>query len=71
MPDPDLEIGGGGGGGSGHPDLKIRWGPSLQKKFFSAFRASVWAKNKGEPGPPGPSPGFATWRVRIINANLL
>ena len=60
MPDPDLEIGGGGRGGSGHPDLKIRGWPSLQKKKFSALRASVWAKNKGEPAPPGPSPGFVT-----------
>ena len=28
--------------------------PDFQK-FFSAFRASIWSKNKGGPGPP-PSP---------------
>ena len=40
------------------PDLEIRgaWSP---KKFFSAPWASVWTKNKGELGPPGPSPGSA------------
>ena len=36
-----LEKGGGGGGRS----------PKNSKKFFSALRASVWSKNKGEPGP--------------------
>ena len=29
-------------------------------KFFSARRASIRSKNKGGPGPPGPSPGSAT-----------
>ena len=29
----------------------------LQKNFFSALRASFCSKNKGETGPPGPSPG--------------
>ena len=29
-------------------------------KFFSALRASVWAKNKGDARSPGPSPGSAT-----------
>ena len=53
MADPDLEIRGaviqtlGGGGG-------------LPKNFFSALRASVWSRNKGVPGPPGPSLGSAT-----------
>ena len=40
VPDPDLEIKGGGGG-------KRR--RSL-RKLFSALRASVWSKNKGERG---------------------
>lgn len=34
---------GGGGGG-------------LQKIFYRALGASVWSKNKGELGPPGPLP---------------
>ena len=42
MPDTDLKIRGGGGG--------------CLKDFFSALRASVWSKNKGE----GPFPGSAT-----------
>ena len=29
-------------------------GDGDQKNFFRAFGASVWSKNKGEPGPPGP-----------------
>ena len=52
LPDTDLEIRdwsqsskplekGGGWGRS----------PKNSKKFFSALRASVWSKNKGEPGP--------------------
>ena len=36
VPDPDLEIKGGGGGGG-------EWAPI---SFFSAFRTSVWSKNK-------------------------
>ena len=40
---------GGGGGGLGAVSKNL-------KKFFSALRASVWSKNKGEPGPPGPLP---------------
>ena len=27
------------------------------KSFFSVLRASFWSKNKGGPGPPGPSLG--------------
>ena len=46
VPDPDLEIREGGGGG--HPDPEIVGTPS--PKFFSALRASVWSKNKGD-GP--------------------
>ena len=53
------------------PDLQIRWrggrssrpldkGEAVSKNIFSVLRASVWSKNKGEPGPPGPSPGSAT-----------
>ena len=41
MADPDKE----GGRGGGHPDPEIRGGGNL-KIFFSALRASVWAKNK-------------------------
>ena len=44
MPDPDLEKRGEGGG---HPDPEIRGGEPRSPKFFSAFRTSVWAKNKG------------------------
>ena len=35
-------------------------GGGLQKKFFSVIRASFWSKNKGWPGPPGPSPSSST-----------
>ena len=35
-------------------------GGGLQKKF-SALRASVWSKNKGGPGPPGPLPWIRHW----------
>ena len=49
--DPDLQIRGRGGGS--HPDPEIRGGGSgLKKKFFSALRASVWSKTKGEAGVP-------------------
>ena len=44
--------------GGGHPDPEIRGRAGLI--FFPALRASVWSKNKGGPGPPGPSPGCAT-----------
>ena len=40
--DPEIRAGGGGGGAV------------LQKKTFSALRASVWSKNKG--GGSGPLP---------------
>ena len=45
---PSDKGGGGGGGGGG------------QKIFFSVIRASFWSKNKGWPGPPGPSPSSST-----------
>ena len=52
--DPDLQI----KRGPGHPDRDIRGGGEggggLKKKFSSALRASVWSKNTGGPGPPGP-----------------
>jgi len=63
--DPDLQIRGSRSfrpsdkGGPGHPDPEIRGAPGL-KIFFSALRASVWSKNKGERAPPGPSPGYAS-----------
>ena len=56
MSDPDLQI---SGGGFGRTDPEIRGG-GRSEKIFSALRASVWSKNKGEPDPPGPSPGSAT-----------
>ena len=50
MADPELQIRGGGGG------IQIlRWGGGLQTNFFQPLDASVWSKNKGGPGPPGPS----------------
>ena len=55
--DPDLQIRGGGG----HPDPEIRGGGGVKKKFFSALRASVWAKNKrGRRAPRVPFTGSAT-----------
>ena len=45
--DPDRQI----RGRPGHPYLEIRGEPGL-KFCFSALRASVWSKNKGEPPPP-------------------
>ena len=52
VPDSDLAIGGGGGGGGGASPPKI----------FSGLRASIWSKNMGGPGLPGPSPGFAYYQ---------
>ena len=37
------------------PDPEIRVGGAVSKKLFSALRASVWAKNKGDHGPRVPS----------------
>ena len=50
-----------GGGGGGHPDPEIRG--AVSKKYISAFRPSVWSKDKGGgggAGPHGPSPGSVT-----------
>ena len=52
LPDADLEIR--DWGQSSKPLEKGGgWGrsPKNSKKIFSALRASVWSKNKGEPGP--------------------
>ena len=65
---PDPQIGGGGGGiGAGHLDPEITTKGAISKtKNFSALWASVWSKNKGEgSGPPGPSPGSATYTLRM------
>ena len=47
-----------------YPDLQIRWGwggGRSPKKSFSALRASLWSKNKGEArAPRGPSRRSAT-----------
>ena len=56
MADPDLQI----RRGAGHPDPEIRGGWAVSNFNFSALRASVWAKNKGGPDPPGPTPGSPT-----------
>ena len=55
MPDTDLEIRRGGGFRSSRPLDSGEGGAGLQKKFFSALRVSVWAKNNGWPGPLNPS----------------
>ena len=52
MADPGGGGGGGGGWGSSRPRDK---GGAVSKKF-SALQASVWSKNKGRGGPPGPLP---------------
>ena len=48
--DPDLEIGGGGN----HPGLLGKGGAVSRKNF------SVWSKNRGGAGPPGPSRGLGS-----------
>ena len=52
---PDLQIRWGGGGG-GHPDPEISGGRrrGRSENFFSALRTSVWSKNMGGGGCPGP-----------------
>ena len=50
VPDRDLEI----RGAPSHPD-PLMGGGAVSKKFFFALWASVWSKNKGDPGL-GPSP---------------
>ena len=48
------------------PDLETRGRAGLQKKTFSALRASVWSKNKGRGvGGPDPSPGSATDNLQL------
>ena len=60
MPDPDLEV-----GGEGRSSSLLESGGGGSPKFFSALWASVWSKNKGGLGPPGPSPGSATAAVHL------
>ena len=62
--DQDLQTTGVAGRGGDHPDPEMQWGvggrgQQSQKKNFSALRASVWPKNKGGAGGPGPYPGSA------------
>ena len=47
----------GGGGRSSRPWNKGGWS---KNNFFSALQASVWSKNKGGAGSPGPFPGSTT-----------
>ena len=47
MPDPDLEIRGGEGG-------------AVSKRIFRPFEPQFGLKIRGEPGPPGHSPGSAS-----------
>ena len=51
------------GRGSDHPDPEIPvsgGGGRSPKKFFRPFGPHFGRKIRGEPGPPGPSPGFVT-----------
>ena len=50
MADLDLQIREGGG----HPDPEIREGGGQSQNFFSAFRVSVWSKNRGRGLPLDP-----------------
>ena len=63
VPDPDLEMRGGGGG----PVIQTlrKGGPGLEKKFFRHFGPHFGGKIRGDPGPPGPSPGSATVKSLI------
>ena len=64
--DPDLEISGGGGGG-GQTTRFLGKGGAVSRKNFS-----VWSKNRGGAGPPGPSrgPGSATKPSCLIGNDL-
>ena len=44
-------------GTPGHPDPEIGGGDRPQKKFFPLFGPHFGLKIRGDPGPPGPSPG--------------
>ena len=57
--DTDLQIRGGGGRG-GHPDFEIREARSQNFCFFRPFGTRFGLKMRGDPAPPGPSPGSAT-----------
>ena len=59
LPDPDLEM---RGGGSSRPLDKIV--ARSPKKMFS-----VWSKNKGGPGPPGPLPYVRHW-IQLFISNF-
>ena len=62
--DADLQIKGGGGVGviqPWDPGIRGEGGARLQK-IFSALWASVWSKNKGGVGPPGP----LTWIRHLV-----
>ena len=50
----------GGESGSSRP-LDRGGGSRSPKKNFSALRVSVWSKNNGWPGPPGPLPWIRHW----------
>ena len=56
--DANLQIRGVGGGG-GHPDPEIRGGGG-QKNIFWPFGSQLGLNIRGDPGPSGPSPGYAT-----------
>ena len=42
--------------------LRFEGGGRSPPKIFSALRASIWSKNMGGPGLPGPSPGSAYYQ---------
>ena len=46
-----------GGGGNSDPEIR---GGSLQKNIFRPYGPQFDKKLRGDPGPPGPSPGSAT-----------
>ena len=59
--DPDPQIRGGGGGGHPDPEISVGGLGAVSKKiFFQPFGPQSGLKIKGCPGPPVPSPGFAT-----------
>ena len=48
-------------GGSRPSDKMGGWGGQSQKKFFSAHRASVWSKIRGDRAPPLDPPLFLNY----------